>query len=270
MQLAQKLLSTRAGTIAISALAAALAAAILLAYLHRYRQSVNDASRDMTVLVASDPIEKGTPGGVIGSQGLFQVTTVPRDQLKEGAIADPASLTGRVAAEDIYPGQQLTVADFVTGAAGAVSTKVIDYERGMSVPLDDAHGMIGKVQVGDHVDVIAAFGRESDSDDGTKQPVAFMLAQDVLVLDAPAESKAAAIGGPGTAAKTLVLRLTDEESAELAYAVENGTLWIVVRPKSGADQHLPTRITLERLLFGIKPIPVARHEGSRPRSGERR
>ncbi|MGH3033363.1 MAG: Flp pilus assembly protein CpaB [Gaiellaceae bacterium] len=263
-----KLLSTRGGTVALSGAAALLAAAILLGYLHRYRESVNDSSRPMTVLVAADLIEKGTPGNVVGTEALFQASTVPRDELKEGAIVDPASLKGRVAAEDIYPGQQLTVADFAVGDADAVSTKVLEYERGISVPLDTAHGMIGKVLPGDHVDVIAAFNVEGM--DGRNEPVSFVLAQDVLVLDAPSETATAGIGAGPTATKTVVLRLTDEESAETAYAVEYGKIWIVVRPKSGAEQHRPSVVTLSRMLLGIKPIPAARQEGSAPRSGERR
>jgi Flp pilus assembly protein CpaB len=255
---------------AISGLAAVLAAVILLSYLHRYRQSVDDASRPMTVLVASGLIEKGTPGNVIGSEDLFQVATTPRDELKEGAIADPASLKGRVAAEDIYPGQQLTVSDFATGNADAVSNRVVEYERGMAVPLDEAHGLIGNVQQGDHVDVIAAFNTQDGNQGGTQQPVAFVLAQDVLVLQTPPEVKAAGLGAGGGQAKSIVLRLTDEESAEVAYGVEYGKIWIVVRPKSDAEQHRPTQVTLQRMLLGLKPIPAAPHKGSAPRSGERR
>jgi Flp pilus assembly protein CpaB len=271
VQLAHKLLSTRGGTIALSGLAAALAAVILLAYLHRYRASVDEASRPMPVLVAKSVIEKGTPGSVIGSQDLFQVTTTPRDELKEGAISDPASLKGRIAAEDIYPGAQLTVSDFTAGNPDAVSTKVVEFERGIAIPLDEAHGMIGNVAAGDHVDVIAAFkGQGEDAAAGTAEPVAFVLAQDVLVLDAPAETAAAGLGAGGMSAKAIVLRLTDEEAAELAYTVENGVVWIVVRPKTGAEEHRPSRVTLERLLLGVKPIPAAKHDGSAPRSGERR
>jgi Flp pilus assembly protein CpaB len=270
VQMAQKLLSTRSGTIAVSVAAAALAAAILIGYLHRYRQSVDDASRPMPVLVAKELIEQGTPGSVIGAQELFQVTTVPRDELKEGAISDPASLKGRVATDDIYPGAQLAVSEFTVGT-DAVSTKVVEYERGMSIPLDEAHGMIGKLEAGDHVDVIAAFKTDgSDAADGQAEPVAFVLAQDVLVLDAPEQAAAAGLAAGAAMKKSVVLRLTDEEATELAYAVENGIIWLVVRPRANADQHIRTKVTLERLLLGVKPIPMADNEGSAPRSGERR
>jgi Flp pilus assembly protein CpaB len=269
VQFAQRLLSTRGGTVAVSAFAAVLAAVILLLYLQRYRSSVSEASAPMTVLVAKNLIEKGTPGSVIGTEEHFQVATTPRDELKEGAIADPATLRGLVAIDDIYPGQQLTTADFTSGGADSVATRVIEYERGMAVPLDEAHGMIGKVYAGDHVDVMAGF--EIEGADGKRHPVLRMLVQDALVMDVPAEAKATGLGsGGGTQAKSVVLRLTDEEAGFVAYGSEYGKIWIVVRPKSGAQQHLPSLVTIERILAGLKPIPAQPTEGSGPWTGGRR
>jgi Flp pilus assembly protein CpaB len=269
VQFAQRLLSTRGGTVAVSAFAALLAAVILLLYLQRYRSSVSEASAPMTVLVAKNLIEKGTPGSVIGTEEHFQVATTPRDELKEGAIADPATLRGLVAIDDIYPGQQLTTADFTTGGADSVATRVIEYERGMAVPLDEAHGMIGKVYAGDHVDVIGAF--VLDGPDGKQYKVVRVLVQDVLVMDVPAEAKATGLaGGGGTQAKSVVLRLTDEEAAHVAYASEFGKVWLTARPKSGAKQHQWSLVTIERILAGVNPIPVQPKDGDAPWLGGRR
>jgi Flp pilus assembly protein CpaB len=266
MQFAQKLFSTRGGTIAVGALAAALAAAVFVLYLHRYRASLQAAGEPMTVLVASGLIEKGTPGGVIASEDLYQVTTTPKGELNEGAITDPDLLRGRVATDDIYPGAQLTTAQFTVGATDTVSARVIEYERGIAVPVDEAHGMIGKVQVGDKVDVIAGF--VIDGDDGKQHPVTRVLIQNVLVLDAPAESKAGFATGANK--QSLVLRMTDEEATKAAFASEYGKVWIIVRPRSGAEQSIPSQVTLDRLLAGLKPIPVGSFEGSKPGMSERR
>jgi Flp pilus assembly protein CpaB len=265
MQMVHKLLATRAGTVAISALAALLAAVILIGYLHRYRQSVDDSSRPMTVLVAKTLIEKGTPGSIVGSQDLFQVTTTPRDELKEGALADPAALKGQVAAEDIYPGQQLTATDFVAGDGDALANRVVEYERGMAVPVDESHGLVGQVQTGDHVDVIAAF--VLDGDDGKQHPVVRTLVQDVLVMNAPEAPKATGLAAGSTQAKSVVLRLTDDEAQQVAFAVENGKIWLTVRPGSGSKQHRPALVTVDRLLLGVKPIPVRHFEGAAPWAG---
>jgi pilus assembly protein CpaB len=253
---------------AISGLAALVAAAILIGYLHRYRQSVDESTRPMTVLVAKDAIEKGTPGGVVGTEDLFQVTTVPRDELKEGAITDPASLKGLVAAGEIYPGQQLTTADFVAGDADALSSRVLSYERGMAVPVDEAHGLVGQIRAGDRVDVIGAF--TIDGDDGKSHPVVRTLVQDVLVLDAPDAAKAGGLGAGATQAKSVVLRLTDDEAEVVAFAVENGKIWLTVRPKTGSQEHRPALVTIERLLVGVQPIPLRSYDGARPWTGDSR
>ena len=194
MEYAQKLISTRRGTIVAGAAAAACAGFVLLLYMNQYRSSVNQAGADMTVLVAKNLIEKGMPGDVIGSKELFQTTEAPQAQLKEGAITDPAALHGRVAVRDIYPGQQITIADFSASVTDALGTRIADAERAISVPLDSAHGMIGHVEAGDRVDVLAGFnvvplvGLAA----GKSMPVIKVLMQNALVLEAPDGSSSAA------------------------------------------------------------------------------
>ena len=67
------------------------------------------------VLVAKRLIPKGTPGSVILKKGLYVPTTLPCSETKPGAIGDPPYLLGKVAAVDLFPGQQLTEADFSSG-----------------------------------------------------------------------------------------------------------------------------------------------------------
>jgi hypothetical protein len=64
------------------------------------------------VLVAKQLIPKGTPGARIASQSMYQATTLPPKELKDGAISDLAYLRGRATAVDIYPGQQFTTTQF--------------------------------------------------------------------------------------------------------------------------------------------------------------
>ena len=98
-----RLLKTRQGTIVVGVAAAVLAAILLLVYLSHYRSSVKGSTEPVTVLVAKRLIPKGTSGNSVAAQNLFVVTTIPKGQLKLGAISDPAVLQGTVAAADIYP-----------------------------------------------------------------------------------------------------------------------------------------------------------------------
>ena len=151
--LTSRIFSTRGGTIAVGVAAAALAGLLLLVYLNRYRANVAATGTPATVLVAKRLIPKGTPGTIIAAQGFFELTRVPKDQLKIGAIADPAIVAGRETLADIYPNQQLTVGDFSVAATNAAATRITGDERAISVPIDSAHGLIGQVRAGDHVDV---------------------------------------------------------------------------------------------------------------------
>jgi Flp pilus assembly protein CpaB len=252
MQLAQKLLSTRGGTVALGGAAAVMAAFVLLLYLNQYRSSVTADSEPVTVLVARTLIEKGMPGDVVGLNRLFQSDEAPKSQVKDGAITDPSTLRGRVAVEDIYPGQQLTVADFA-GTTDAIGAKLAGKHRAIAVPLDAARGLVGRVEPGDRVDVLAGFNVLGNSAGGQGRPVVKVMMQNALVLDAPAET-AAGLAAAQTA--NVVLRVSRDQATEIAWAVDNGKIWLVLRPRAGAPPTRPGVATAESVLTGVKPVVV--------------
>src|SRR5262245_10958942 len=167
--MSSKLFATRRGTIMLGVAAAVLAAIALLVYLNQYRDSVNSGVQPMSVLVAKSLIQKGTPGSVVGSTKLFQVASIPRDQVKDGAFVDPKTLTGKVATADIYPGQQLTSTDFTAANANALTQSLARDERAVVVPLDSPGTVGGQIAHGDHVDVWVAFNAQGAN--GISRPV---------------------------------------------------------------------------------------------------
>jgi Flp pilus assembly protein CpaB len=235
---AENLLSTRKGTLLIGGAAAVLAAILLIVYLNRYRSSLNSSNATATVLVAKKLIQKGAPGDIVASNRQFQVADIARRDLKAGAITDPGSLAGLVAAHDIYPGQQFTVSDFQVAPAGSLQTRLTGKQRAIAIPFDGAHGLSGGISDGDHVDVyvgITVVGTAGS------QPALKLLMQNALVL------RTAATGAPSG---TVVLRGTGRQTAELAWAADNGRLWLVLRPASGAKPQRPGLVTAQRLIAG--------------------
>jgi Flp pilus assembly protein CpaB len=221
-----RLLKTRQGTIVVGVAAAVLAAILLLVYLSHYRSSVKGATEPVTVLVAKRLIPKGTSGNSIAAQNLFVVTTIPKGQLKIGAISDPAVLQGTVTASDVYPNQQLTTTDFTTKSIGALASQLSGRWRAISLPtLDAAHGLSPDVQAGDHVDVYAQI-----------RNVTGLVMSDVLVLASPT-----AATGSAPASGNYILRIPSSRAAKFAYIGDNGKYWLVLRPAVNA---LPTPTTL--------------------------
>lgn len=265
MELAHKLFSTRGGTIALGALAAILAGVAVFIYVRNYRSSVNAGGTTATVLVAKSLIPKGTPGRVIASQHLFQATTISESQLRDGAVSDPSALVGKVAADDIYPAQQLTLADFA-GVPNTVAAELSGRERAITLPLDPARGLIGDIRSGDRVDVYAGFNVIPV--DATGGPVANgsptrallrLIMQNIPVLNVG--KKQSGVGSSTTT--NVMLRVTPAQSAKLAFASDNGKVWLVLRPPSGAGTSPPSVVTVETLLLGIPPVAALKSFGGR-------
>jgi Flp pilus assembly protein CpaB len=225
-----RLLKTRQGTIAVGVAAAVLAAILLLVYLSHYRNSVKGSTEPLTVLVAKRLIPKGTSGTTIATQNLFVVTTIPKSQLKLGAISDPAVLRGTYAAADIYPRQQLTSADFSASSVGALAAQLSGRWRAVALPaLDAAHGLSPDVQPGDRLDVY-----------GQLNGTVGLLMSNVLVLATPT---AAATGS--TVSGNYILRVPSAKAPRFAYMGQNGSFWLVLRPGRGAGPALPVSVTAE-------------------------
>jgi Flp pilus assembly protein CpaB len=248
-----KALSTRNGTLAVSGIAALLAGAILLVFLAQYRNSTENDALSASVLVAKRLIERGSPGDVLAAQGMFQRASVPESKLKDGALVDPDSIKGQVAAADIYPGEQLTSADFTAGTP-RVQNRLSPGDRALAIPVDAIHGITAQLRAGDRVDVFGGFNvNEAQGTQG--RPVVKPLLRNVLVLSAPAGGT----GQPGgSTGGNVVLRAPDAKAAELAFTADNGKIWLFLRPQVGARDSDVGMVTLETVLFGVRPIELER------------
>jgi Flp pilus assembly protein CpaB len=230
--LTSKVQQSRGWTLALGIGAAALAAILLIAYLVQYRSSVNDSTAPTPVLVAKNLIPKGTSGTVIAEKQLFQAATLSKDDLKVGAISDPAYLNGRVAVGDIFPGQQITTADLSVGHTDAVPTQLSGKQRAVAIPMTGNRGLAGYVTSGDRVDVYY----ETGSNGGT---ILGLLAPNVLVLRA------------GTAGAPAIIKADAALAQTLALATDSGTLWFLLRPAGDAKEAPKKSITSTELLAKI-------------------
>lgn len=248
-------LSSRGGSAVIAMATALLAGAVLLVFLNNYRKSVDGDTKTTSVLVAQRLIEKGSSGDVIATEGLYQTARLRRGELKDGALADPALVRGKVAAADILPGQQLTAKDFKK-AGNEVTNRLAGDERAVTIPLDSAHGMIGDIKTGDRVDVIVGFNVELQNT-ARATPVARVLLQNVLVLKAPPADGGGVSTGRGSV-KNVVLQVPTEKIVHLTFSSDNGKLWLVNRPKAGAEQGDTGVINTDTVMFDSKPIKLSR------------
>jgi Flp pilus assembly protein CpaB len=259
MEYAQRLISTRRGAILVAALAAIIAGILIVAYVQRYRNSVNSEGAPVTVLVAKQAIAKGTSGTLIATTGLYSATTIRQSQLLNGAFSDASSLRDKVATRDIYQGSQLKATDFAP-AATDVAASLTQHQRIIAVPFDATHGDTANIQAGDHVDVYALFNLVSvnsagiPTGTGAAHTVLRMIMSNVNVQN---------VGKAGSGAGTFYFKVTDTQATKLAFAADNGRLWLALRPAAGAKTAPPSVVTIETLMLGVSPQAVYSSLGGR-------
>lgn len=224
--------STRRGAITTAIIAALIAGILLFAFVQSYKKGGSSSAGNAPVFVASGYIPAGTPVSVIASSQLLSRTTVPTNHVVVGAISDPSVLRGEVASTAIYPGQQLTAADFTTKNV-SLASQLTGANRAIAIPVDSAHGLVGFVEAGDHVDVLNDAGGGRVGAGGVS-----VLAQNVLVLSAPggASSSGSPLSGSSSSngSGNIILEVTAKQSAAFAFAADNGKVWITLRPPVGA------------------------------------
>jgi pilus assembly protein CpaB len=215
-------MSSRGWAIALGIGAIVLAGLLLVVYLNRYRARVGGASVPTPVLIAKQVIKKGTPGSIVQSTVMYEATTLPKKEVEVGAIADPQYLAGRVAAVDIFPGSQLTDGDFAAYTDGSsVASQITGTQRALSIAIDNVHGSLSQVQVGDAVDVYSA-----------AEGKVCLFRPNVTVLAIPTTAGPSGNGN-------LVLRVDTRDAADFAFAADNTQFTFVLRPVAGAKPTAP-------------------------------
>jgi Flp pilus assembly protein CpaB len=163
-------------------------------------------------------------------------------------ITNAGALVGKVAANTILPGEQLTANDFTIQKVRTGATAVLaPTERALAVTLDQAHSVAGLVQVGDQVDVYG----------DTPDQVVGLLIADAVVLEAPfgvRTTAASTTGGSTTAGSgnTYVLGVSDTLSPRVMWMADNGKVWLELRA-ANATNPAPTSLDRKQVYLGNYP-----------------
>ena len=167
-----------------------------------------------TVIAATDLVR-----GTLLSDEMLQTSSVPAEFVPPGAVADAASILGRVLTADIDAGEILTRSRLAEPKVGPVAALVPDGLRAVVVPSGVPQGTI---RAGDRVEVYATYGGG--------QPHTELVASGLEVVRILTEGTTGASGISGTTTTDsgigLVLLVDGDAAARLAYARAFGQLQI--------------------------------------------
>jgi Flp pilus assembly protein CpaB len=117
---------------------------------------------------------------------LNDVTTVkwPSDFIPKGKLfADPYQVVGRVAKQDLFPGEPIFIEKLSgSNTNGGLPAIIPNGLRAVTVAVTEIKGVAGFVKPGDHVDVLNTFEVQNSSGEGDKVRAIKTVLQNVMVL----------------------------------------------------------------------------------------
>lgn len=213
------------------------------------------------VVVASVPISQGTRV----SPDMVAVVSVPASRVPPGAFSSPQEVVGRTAARPLIPGEPLTESAFAgdrgpgQGAPGGT-----DFPAGMqavSVVVQEHDAVMGRVQRGDRVDILATFYQPAPV---TRVLVraAPVLAVSQVEMDGQA-SRSQQPGGSPARQKIVVLTVLvpSELVPDVVLGQHAGRVAVSVRPSSdswptsGTGPGEKSGVSVQELTSGHLPQP---------------
>jgi pilus assembly protein CpaB len=211
---------------------------VLLAYVRGADARALAGVRTVDVLVAEQPIAKGTSGDQLAD--LVRTEKVPAKTAVAGRVTDLNALAHRVADVDILPGEQLLSARFVSPDSLTAPGQV-DVPAGLqeiSVLLEPQRAVGGRLAAGNTVGVYLS----QAAPDGTPQTsvvlhrVLVTQVQGAPAAPAPADGSGTETASSAAPAASLLLTLavSSRDAESVIFGAEHGTLWLSLEPE-GAE-----------------------------------
>lgn len=189
----------------------------------------------------------------------------PAGTAPESAFANVDSAVGRVVRVPVFKGEAIVPGRLAPAGTGpGLEVKIAPGKRAMAVKINDVAGLSGLIQPNSRVDVLVAL--QANQQQGTKeQAKLFMNNMRVLSVGTQVER-----GDDGKAiqATTATLEVTPAQAEQLAVAVNQGTIQLVLRGFGDPDSVMTTGATSADVLAQLRSRPMVSSEA--PSKPERR
>lgn len=215
---------------------AVLGTVVLLSYVRGADARALAGTQTTNIVLVTRQVPAGTPADQLPA--YTAVKPVPVNVVTQGTVTDLTSLTGRVAAVALEPGEQLLDSRFITPDQLKSRTGV-PVPTGMittTVLLEPQRALGGKVAAGDTVGVSIS---QKGATPLTNLQMRSALVTDVQGALAANSASSAPQGGvsPAATASTLpttsllvTLALAPKDAERLVWGAEHGTLWLSAEP----------------------------------------
>jgi pilus assembly protein CpaB len=205
----------RVRNIVIAVVLAAMAALLTSFYVTNYKKSVQQGEELEQVWVAKADI----PAGMTGDEAakLLSPKQVATRTVVPGAISDPKEIQGKITAQPVYAGEQVTVRRFSDVSQRGVHGKLKGNLRAVQVQGSPNQLLIGTLKPGDRVDVVASFIYKIPGENADRNATRIIL-RNIEVLRVNGGSNAGGKLSSGLEKYSVMLALTDAQENKLQFA----------------------------------------------------
>jgi len=234
-------------------------------YLDDARRQVEAGTQPVEILVAAKPVSAGVTAEQALKDGSIVKKNVARQYVADEAVSSFATIDGRVSANDLSVGEQVTQGDFrYTGDAGAAYSVPAGL-LAISVKDDPVVGVSRMLKPGDFVAVVATFelvpGQVATAVTRIIVPRARVLAVDqnltatVTNEEQTTESNQGTLVGSGNSAdsqtlkfNTVTLAITPTQVERVTFAEDEGDMRLALIAKSDGDPVATDGVELRELV----------------------
>lgn len=241
-----------------------LAAVLAARYIMSARSTIEAESEPVAVLVATEDIPRGMSAEELLGKGMIKLEKVPARFVASGAVSSERALEGRVLADPMTAGEQVTQSRFELPSTAGLAYSIPGEFIGLSIPVDEVKGISGLVKPGDHVALYVTF----DADQNQNMPaITKMLLKDAKVLAVgaalSAEPTTGDTGGESGGvlatsrsdssqqqtlnSQTLTLAVSATDAERIVFSEEIGKVWCALLPATGTEVPVTPGRTLETI-----------------------
>ena len=231
-------------------MAAYLASGWLKGKSNKNKQITQQTIQTAPVVVAAKDIVAGS----ILETDLLKTVPWPQDLTVTGALSDTEALKGRVVRYPLAPGEVILENKLAPrGTPGGLAGIIENNKRAVTVKVDEASGVAGFINPGNHVDVMVTMARNEYKED----PITQAVLQNLKVLGKGQDIEQPKNGEKPQIVPTVTLEVDPDQGERLALAAKEGQITLALRGWTETKLPATGGVKISSLLPGAKKTEPA-------------
>lgn len=191
----------------------------------------------------------------------LSVAAWPTGTAPESAFVNIDSAVGRVVRVAVFKGEAIVPGRLAPPGIGpGLEVKIAPGKRAMALKINDVAGLSGLIQPNSRVDVLVTL--QANQQQNTKEQAKLFLSN-MRVLSVGTEVERGD-DGKSIQATTATLEVTPQQAEQIAVAVNQGTIQLVLRGYGDPDSVTTSGATSTDVLAQLRSRPVASEQPPKP------